>query len=117
MSDYDASLGEMATRVSGLRAALVFESSGIEVSSWGGADPDTNSAEFAELLARLKEADSVALEGPVAGLSILGDTGQWLVLPVRDDYALALLADPTVPAGKLRFYAEQWVAEHGGDFE
>ena len=44
MSDYERTLGELAARVSGVRAALVFESSGIEVCSWGETDPDLNSA-------------------------------------------------------------------------
>ena len=117
MSDYEQALGQMASRISGLRAVMVFESSGIEVSSWGGADPDMNSAEFAELLARVRETDSVALEGGVAGITIQGATGQWVLAPVGEDYVLALLADAAVPTGKLRFYAAQWVAEHGGEFD
>lgn len=116
MSDYEQGLGELAARVSGMRAALVFESSGIEVCSWGEADPDLNSAEFAELLGRLLDADTVVAEGEVEGLVIHGATGQWLLAPVGSEYALALLAEPAVPTGKLRFYAGEWVAAHAEEF-
>ena len=116
MSEYERALGDLGVRISGLRAALVFESSGIEVCSWGGADPDMNSAEFAELLGRLGEADTLAAEGPVEGLSVHGADGQWLLVPLGTEYALALLADPDVPTGKLRFYAGEWAAAHGEDF-
>ena len=116
MSDYERTLGELASRISGLRAALVFESSGIEVCSWGGADPDLNSAEFAELLGRLGDTDTVAAEGDLHGVTICGTDGQWLLVPLGAEYALALLAEPTVPQGKLRFYAEEWVAAHREEF-
>lgn len=117
MSDYERTLGELASRVSGVRAALVFEASGIEVCSWGEADPDLNAAEFAELIGRVQETDSVNAEGEVRGLSIQGERGQWLLLPVGAGYALALLADESVPSGRLRFYAEEWVLANQGDFE
>ncbi|MDF1553035.1 MAG: hypothetical protein P1P84_08235 [Deferrisomatales bacterium] len=116
MSDYERTLGELAARISGLRAALVFESSGIEVCSWGGADPDLNAAEFAELLGRLGATDTVAAEGSMDGVTIRGTEGQWLLVPLGAEYALALLAEPAVPQGKLRFYAEEWVAAHREEF-
>ena len=117
MSDYERALGELASLVSGLRAALVFEASGIEVCSWGGSDPDLNSAEFAELLGRIGDTDTVAAEGAVDGVSIRGEFGQWMLVPLGTEYALALLAEPAVPAGKLRFYAEQWALTHREEFE
>ena len=116
MSDYERTLGELAARVSGVRAALVFESSGIEVCSWGETDPDLNSAEFAELLGHLGDTDTVAAEGALYGISIHGAAGQWLLLPLGVEYALALLADPSVPQGKLRFYAGEWVVAHREEF-
>lgn len=116
MSDYERALGDLVTRVSGMRAAVVFEVSGIEVCSWGGADPDLNAAEFADLLGRLRDTDTVAGEGVLEGVGVRCSGGQWLVLPVGREYAVALLAEASVPPGKLRFYADEWVSAHREEF-
>jgi predicted regulator of Ras-like GTPase activity (Roadblock/LC7/MglB family) len=116
VSDYERALGALAARIGGLRAALVFESSGIEVCSWGGADPDLNAAEFAELLGRLGDVETLVAEGALDGITLSGADGQWVLVPLGTEYALALLADPAVPPGKLRFYADEWAALHREEF-
>jgi predicted regulator of Ras-like GTPase activity (Roadblock/LC7/MglB family) len=108
-------LDELAADLAGLRAAVVLETSGIEVATWGEADFEVLTAEVAELWRGTAAAEALALGAPES-LEVRSREGAWVILPLAGDYLLAVLSGPDLPAGKARFYGREWVRRHGGDF-
>ncbi len=114
MSDLYAAIEDLCTRLSGVRAALVLERSGIEVASWGEADFETAAAELAELWSAAARTESV---GPgLRTLVVEADGEVWTLTALGRDYLLAILAAEAVPAGKVRFYAGEWARAHREEF-
>ncbi len=116
MSDLTIGLGRLAERIGGARAALVIEASGIEVATWGSADFEALAAEWAELWKRIGASDTLAADGKVEALEVRRVDGSWVLVPLADEYVLALLSEPGVPQGKVRFYAREWAIENREDF-
>ncbi len=115
MSDLEDQLRELAHRA-GARAAVLLETSGIEVAAWGEADAETVAAEFAELWRRVKGAEAPGVLQAVRGLAIEGTHGTWVATALADDYLLAVLAAPSAVPGRARFYASEWAQAHRGEF-
>lgn len=111
MSEFERALEELARDLEGLKAAVIFETSGIELALWGEADFEAVTAEAAELWKAAAGAEALGGES-LEGLSIQTTTGSWQVLPVGGDYLVALVAAPDVPPGKLRFCAVEWTRDH-----
>lgn len=109
-------LEALARQIGGVRAVLVVEASGIEVASWGDTDFEVAAAEWAELWRQVRASDGLAPGGAAEAVSLTSRTGTWVVLPLGTDYLLALLAEPGVAAGRVRFYGREWAAAHGEDF-
>ena len=109
-------LEELAERIGGVRAALVIESTGIEVASWGGGDFEVAAAEWADLWKQVRYAAALGAGGEVKAVSIQTPEGVWVALPVTAEYVLAVQAGPGIPPGRVQFYAEEWAAAHGEDF-
>jgi predicted regulator of Ras-like GTPase activity (Roadblock/LC7/MglB family) len=116
MSDLAEGLARLADRIGGARAALVIESSGIEVATWGRANFEAVAAECAELWKRAGSSETLIRDGIVETLEVRGAEGGWLLLSLGEEYVLALLAEPLVPPGKVRFYAKEWAIENREDF-
>ncbi|GAB4267224.1 MAG: hypothetical protein Kow0092_20470 [Deferrisomatales bacterium] len=116
MSDLERALGALAERAGGVRAALVVETSGIEVACWGRADFEAAAAEWAELWRQVRAGETLGGADGVASVTILGARGGWVALPVGGDYLLLLAFDASVPPGRARFYAAQWARERGEEF-
>lgn len=116
MSELRDSLKAMAEGVGGVRAAVVLETSGIEVASWGDADFEIVGAELSEIWKSIVSAEFLAESAGVEGVEIRLRDGSWIVHPLGAEYVLALRSGPTAPTGKVRFHASQWTVEHRGDF-
>ncbi len=106
MSDLDRALQDLCGRLGGVRAAVVMESSGIEVAAWGEADFETIAAELAELWSAAARAESV---GPGLRSMVLEADGEvWTLTALGEGYVVALLTAQGVPPGKVRFHAGEW---------
>lgn len=116
MSDLRASVGKLAHKIGGVKAAILVEANGIEVAAWGEADFDTVSAELAELWMQVNATDMRSTAGQMMGLQIKGSNGGWVAVPLGEEYVLAVLVDAGVPLGKAMFYASEWVAENLEEF-
>lgn len=114
MSEFEQALEVLAAAIPGLEAAVVLETTGIELAVWGEADFEVVTAEAAELWRAASSAEGLG-PGPVEILCGASRSGSWLVLPLAGDYLLAVLAGPDLPLGKARFYAAEWAREHAGD--
>lgn len=113
MSEFERALEDLAQSLDGLRAAVVLETSGIELAVWGDADFDVFTAEAAELWKAASTAEGFGPDAPEM-LCVWSRSGLWLVMPLGGDYLLALVAGPDLPAGKARFYAAEWARAHAG---
>lgn len=111
MSEFERALEELAAGLAGLRAAVVLETSGIELACWGDVDVETVTAEVAELWKGAAGAEVLGA-APPACVTVQSRAGTWQVLPAGGEYLLAVLAGPEVPAGKVRFHAEEWARDH-----
>lgn len=118
MSDIRRSLEELALEVGDLRAALVFESSGIDVATWGDAEFESATVELASVWKNLSSAEIVSSFGGKAPdfLEIRVQTDSWMLIPVGQDYLLALLVGPAGVPGRARFYGTEWAHRHKEDF-
>lgn len=115
MFEIHEALDDLVASLPGLRAAMVLETSGIEVATWGEADFEVAAAEVAELWRGLAASGSLAL-GPAESLEVRSRDGSWVILPVGGDYLLGVLGGFGLPAGKARFFGREWVLRHRGDF-
>jgi predicted regulator of Ras-like GTPase activity (Roadblock/LC7/MglB family) len=116
VSDLGDGLEELAGTIGGVRAALVIETSGIEVATWGDADFETSAAELAELWRQVEATETCAASGPLKALDLVGADGTWMAVPLGAEYMLALLCDSAVPPGRARFYASEWTRDRHEDF-
>ena len=118
MSDFRHALEQLALEIGQLRAALVFETSGIDVATWGDAEFEVATAELATVWKDLCAAEIVSAlgGGEPDWLEIRVKGASWLLLPVGGDYLLGLLVGPDGFPGKARFYAAEWARLHREDF-
>jgi predicted regulator of Ras-like GTPase activity (Roadblock/LC7/MglB family) len=116
VSDLTDSLKQLAARIGGVRAVLVIEASGIEVATCGRADFEALAAEWAELWKRVGSSETLFGESALETLELRSAGGGWVVVPLGEEYVLALQAEPGVPPGKVRFYAREWAMENREDF-
>jgi len=113
--DFSRALSDLGRR-SGAAAALVLETAGIEVASWGDAEFETAAAEFAGLWREVCATETARAVGVVRALTVEGSLGTWVAVPLGAEYVLSLLSRPGVPPGRLRFWAGEWAREQGGHF-
>lgn len=111
MSEFERALADLAQTIGGLRAAVVLETSGIELTSWGEGDFEVLTAEVAELWKAAAGAEALGIATPEC-LTVQTRAGACQVLPLGGDYLLALFAGPEVPPGKARFLASEWAHAH-----
>jgi len=116
VSDLNAALQELCGRIGGVEAAVVLERTGIEVATWGEADFEAVAAELADLWKRASEAATVCASGAPRMMSVETPGRTWLLVPLGDDYLLGLAAGGSVPPGRVRFYAAEWVRAHREEF-
>jgi len=116
VSDLSGGLARLVDRIGDARAALVIESSGIEVATWGTANFEAVAAECAELWKRVRSSETLLRDRAAETLEVRNAEGAWLLLSLGDEYVLALLSGPLVPPGKVRFYAKEWAIENQEDF-
>jgi len=115
VSDLARDLAELGRRC-GAVAGLILETTGIEVASWGEAEFETAAAEFAGIWREASTTDTASAAGGVRALTVEGNLGAWVAVPLGTEYVLGLMAGPNVPVGRLRFYAGEWARDHREQF-
>jgi hypothetical protein len=100
VSDFGESLAALASGMGQIRAALVLETTGIEVAAWGKGDFDIFGAELSEVWKVIGSAEFlVASSGPEGA-----------------EIRLALGPGAGAPPGKVRLHAAQWAHKHREEF-
>lgn len=116
MFDLYESFEELTRKIGGVKAALIVDNNAIEVATWGEADFETASAELVEIWKQAGASDVCLVSGRMRSLQISGSEGGWTVVPLGDEYMLAILVDAGIVLGKAKFYASEWVLANREEF-
>jgi predicted regulator of Ras-like GTPase activity (Roadblock/LC7/MglB family) len=118
VSDLRNALEQLATEIGDLRAALVFESSGIDVATWGDAEFESATTELAALWRSFSSAEVVSSLGASAPnyLEVRVQSEAWMLLPVGKGYLLGMLVGPDGLPARARFYGAEWAHRHKEEF-
>lgn len=118
MSDIRNALEQLATEIGDLRAALVFENSGIDVATWGDAEFESATTELAALWRGFSSTELVSSLGGSAPdyLEVRVRSQAWMLLPVGTEYLLGMLVGTDGLPSRARFYGTEWAHRHKEEF-